>query len=357
MPVAPLVRVLDVAPGPHRFHVRTHGTVVPHTESELVTEVSGRVVWTSPALAAGGFFEAGERLLEIDRRDYTNALARARAQVARAESEFELATIELERRRTLADREIASPSALDEARNAERVARASLTEARAAQERAELDLTRTRILAPYAGRSRQKHVNEGQFVQRGTPAARVYAVDFAEVRLPVRDADLAFLDLSIDGGDQPVEPRVTLRADFAGRPREWRGRVVRNEGTIDPASRMLHLVARVEDPYARASDRAPLPVGLFVEAEIRGRTVEDVLVVPRAAVHEDRIWLVDAAGRLRVRRAELLRHEGRTAVLRVRVATGERLCLSSLARAVDGMPVRPVPEPLPSPDSVLAIAD
>jgi RND family efflux transporter MFP subunit len=354
----PLVRVVDVAPGPHRFRVRTHGTVAPRTESELVTEVSGRVVWTSPALAAGGFFEAGERLLEIDRRDYTNAVARARAQQERAASELELATVELERRQALAEREIASPPDLDRARNKARVAGATLSEARAALEQARLDLERTRILAPFAGRVHHKRVDVGQFVQRGTPAARVYAVDFAEVRLPVRDADLAFLDLSMDYREESGAaegPEVLLRADFAGRRHLWRARVVRTEGEIDPATRMLHLVARVADPYARHDGRPALALGLFVEAEILGRVLTDALMVPRSAVHEGgRIWLVDTTDRLRVRSAEVLRNEGETAVLRALLAPGERLCLSNVARPVEGMPVRPVAEDGGSSDAALA---
>jgi multidrug efflux pump subunit AcrA (membrane-fusion protein) len=308
-----LVRVAQVAPRAHRFRVRTHGTVAPRTESDLVAEVAGRVVWASPALAAGGFFEEGERLLEVDRRDYANAVARTRAHVARAKSELGLASVDLERLGALAERNVASASALERARNAERVARAALAEARTEVERAERDLERTRIEAPFAGRVRDKRVDVGQFVARGTPVARVYAVDFAEVRLPVRDADLGFLDLPIGyrGEADPKQgPEVVLRARFAGRPQEWRARVVRTEG-----------------------------------AEILGRVMEDVLVVPRSAVRADGTLLfVDGEDRLRLRRAEILRNEGQDAVVRAAPEPSERLCLSPIDHAVEGMLVRPVAE-------------
>ncbi len=343
-----LVRVAQVAPRAHRFRVRTHGTVAPRTESDLVAEVAGRVVWASPALAAGGFFEEGERLLEVDRRDYANAVARTRAHVARAKSELGLASVDLERLGALAERNVASASALERARNAERVARAALAEARTEVERAERDLERTRIEAPFAGRVRDKRVDVGQFVARGTPVARVYAVDFAEVRLPVRDADLGFLDLPIGyrGEADPKQgPEVVLRARFAGRPQEWRARVVRTEGEIDATTRMLHLVARVEDPYGRREGNPPLAIGLFVEAEILGRVMEDVLVVPRSAVRADGTLLfVDGEDRLRLRRAEILRNEGQDAVVRAAPEPSERLCLSPIDHAVEGMLVRPVAE-------------
>jgi RND family efflux transporter MFP subunit len=341
-----LVRVAEVAPGTHRFRVRTHGTVAPRTESDLVTEVAGQVVWASPALAAGGFFEKGERLLEIDPRDYRNAVSRAKARAARAESELRFASVELVRRKALVEREVTSAAALDRAQNAESVARATLAEVRAELERAQLDLTRTRLTAPYAGRVRRKHIDVGQFAARGTPVARVYAVDLAEVRLPVRDADLAFLDLPIGyrGAAESAEgPAVLLRARFAGGAHEWRARIVRTEGEIDAATRMLHLVARVDDPYGRHNGRPPLAVGLFVEAEILGRELDDVLVLPRSALSDpDVILVVDGENRLRRRHVEVLRNEGDHAVVRAALAAGERLCLSSIERPVDGLHVRPV---------------
>jgi multidrug efflux pump subunit AcrA (membrane-fusion protein) len=209
---------------------------------------------------------------------------------------------------------------------------------------------------------RSKRVDVGQFVARGTSVARVYAIDFAEVRLPVRDADLAFLDLSIGyrGEEDPIDgPEVLLRARFAGRPQEWRARVVRTEGEIDATSRMLHLVARVENPYGRREDTSPLAVGLFVEAEILGRELDGVLVVPRAAVRDDgTLLIVDGEDRLRFRRSEILRNEGEEAVVRAALEPSERLCLSPVERPVDGMRVRPVvdgPGAGSQPDS-LAVA-
>ncbi len=347
VPAAPrLVRVAAFEPTEYRIRVRTHGTVAPRTESDLVAEVAGRVVWASSALVPGGFFEQGERLLEVDRRDYANAVARARARRARAQSEVDLAALELERQLALAAREIASASDLERARNSERVARAALAEATAQLERARRDLERTRVLAPFVGRVRDKRVDIGQFVARGTPIARVYAVDFAEVRLPVHDADLAFLDLPIGyrGETDPSDgPEVRLRASFAGRLHRWHARVVRTEGEIDATTRMLHLVARVEDPYGRRDGTPPLAVGLFVEAEILGRMLEEVLVLPRSAVREDgSLLVVDGQDRLRVRTGEILRNEGEHTVVRAALASGERVCLSRVHRPGDGMLVRPV---------------
>ena len=356
---APLVRVQRVEPGPVEFAVRAQGTVAPRTESELIPQVSGPVVWVSPALASGGFFEDGEPLIRIDRADYEVALESARAAVARSESEYERAHKELERQQRLAVQSVASAARYDDAVNEERIAAAVLREANAKLERAERDLSRTEIRAPYAGRVREENVDVGQFVTRGTPIARVYAVDYAEVRLPVPDAELGFVDLPLLYRDETPEDGgtpVLLRARFAGREHTWTGRIVRTEGEIDARSRMVNVVARVEDPYGRAGnpgregsdeavaapqrDRPPLAVGLFVEAEIRGRRVESAVILPRAALREgDRVLVVDADGRLHFRHVEVLRRKREEVVIGDGLAEGEEVVVSPLPAAVDGMEV------------------
>jgi RND family efflux transporter MFP subunit len=346
--VAPLVRVVEVSPRALRLRVRTHGTVSPRTESDLVPEVSGRVTWVAPSLVSGGFFEPGEVLLRIDPRDHQVALARARANVERARSEHARAQKELVRQRGLAERDVASQAQLDDAEAAARVAAAVLAEASAALEQAERDLTRTEVLAPFAGRVREERVDLGQFVNRGAPIAKLYATDYAEVRLPIADGELAFLDLphwshgeSPDGGNP-----VRLRARFAGEEHEWEGRLVRTEGEIDAKSRMVHVVAQVDDPYGyhRADSKPPLAVGLFVEAEILGRQLDDVVVAPRAALRErDRVLVVDATDRLRVRQVEVLRVDRHEVILTGNsLSAGDRVVASSSEVAVDGMAVRPI---------------
>ena len=351
-PVAPLVRVQAVVPEPFRFVVQGHGTVAPRTESELVAQVEGEAVWVAPAFVPGGFFAEGDTLVRIERADYEADLESARAGLARARSEHARAEKELERQRRLADVSVTSESRIDDAENAFAVAVADLREARSRVTRAERDLERTEIRAPYDGRVRDKKTDVGQFAGRGASLATIYAVDYAEVRLPVPDRELSFLELPLGfrNGDQEVAegPPVLLRAEFAGRPQTWSGRVVRTEGEIDPRSRTVGVVARVADPYGRlgGDEGAPLAVGLFVEAEILGREVGEAVVLPRAALHgADRVLVVDADSRLRFREVEVLRVERDEVVIGAGLSAGERVCVSPLPAAVDGMSVRVVVDP------------
>ncbi|MDH3685780.1 MAG: efflux RND transporter periplasmic adaptor subunit [Myxococcales bacterium] len=345
-PAIPLVRTIAAEARSVQLLVETHGTVAPRTESDIVPEISGRVLWVSPALVSGGFFEKGDPLLRIDPADYEVALERARAQVARAESEAARAERELERQETLAKQDVTSASRLDDARNAEKIASAARREARAALDQAERDVERTEIGAPYAGRVREEKVDVGQFVSRGVAVGRIYAVDWAEVRLPIRDDELAWIELPSGGLSQgELGPEVTLRARYAGAEREWQGRVVRTEGEIDARSRMVHVVARVEDPYGRGKrvGRPDFPVGLFVEAEILGKKADDVVVLPRTALRTgDRVLIVDAEDRLRFRAVDVMRRGREKALIRAGIEPGERVCISALETPVDGMHVRPI---------------
>ncbi len=345
----PTVRTISAETETHRHRVRTQGTVAPRSEADLVPEISGRVVWISSSLAPGGFFEKGDPLLRLERRDFELAVKRQRAAVQRAESEFEFASSEYKRRQGLSDAGVASPSQLGEKRRTAAVAESNLVDAQAALEQAERDLERTEIRAPFDGRVREEQVDVGQFVARGNPVGNIYATDYAEIRLPIPDHQLAFLafpDLRrSDTGDVSDAPVVLLRAMFAGRRHEWTGRIVRSEGEIDSKSRMVNVVARVEDPYRsnEANDRPPLAVGLFVEAEIVGPEASDVIVVPRYAMRGDsRILIVNAENELRSKPVEVLRIDRDDVLVQGPLAEGDRICVSPIQVVVEGMIVNPV---------------
>lgn len=353
--LVPMVRVVEVRPEVHRFTVHAQGTVVPRTESDLIPQVAGEVVWVSPALVSGGFFEADQLLMRIDPADFRSAHEGAKASLARARSEEARARKELERQQRLMEHGVASEARIDDALNQHRVAEAVVREARVRRDDALRNLARTEIRSSYAGRVRSKSVDVGQFVSRGAPVARLYAVDWAEVRLPIPDRELRYLDVPLtyrprgedaETGEAPEQsgPAVRLRAEFAGEEHEWQGRVVRTEGEIDPRSRMVTLVARVEDPYAAGADRRPpLAVGLFVQAEIAGIEVRDAFVLPRSALHRDaQLLVLGDDDRLELRAVEVLRMERERVVIGAGLVAGERVCLTPLPGAIDGMRVRTV---------------
>ena len=351
-----VMQIPEVAPPGVRAHlvevktvavpVTSQGTVRPRTETQIVPEIAGRVTWVAPSFAVGGFFEEGDVLLRIDPFDYQQAVISARSQLAQSrlrlaqeEAEAEVARREWEELGRGDPRELTlrKPQLED--------AQASVAAAEAALVRAERDLERAEVRAPYAGRVRTKSVDVGQFVTVGAPIATVYAVDLAEVRLPLPDEELAYLDLPLAfrGTANRRGPRVTLRTAFAGDTYEWVGQVVRTESEIDPVSRMVHVIAEVQDPYAPGPDRnrPPLAVGMYVEADIEGRPFDEVVVVPRAALQgRSQVLVIDADSRVRFRDIDILRTTTESVYVRNGLAEGELVAISALDGPTEGMQVQ-----------------
>jgi RND family efflux transporter MFP subunit len=310
----PLVEVMTLEPMTADFEVFSQGSVRPRTETILSAEVSGTITWTSPRFVAGGVFGKGETLMRIDPTNYEVALRQAEAMVKQREIEHE-GSLKLRSQGYRAEAEYAS-------------AAAALASAEADLVRARRNLERTDIRLPYEGIVRAKEADLGQFVSPGTRLGVTFATDFAEVRLPLTDTDLAFVDLPKVGEQQ-------------GRTATWHGRVVRTEGVVDEKSRVTYAVARIEDPYALHHEGAQLPVGTFVQARIRGTSAENVMRVPRAVVRgSNQLVFVDDDDNIRVRNVEIARADADYVYISGGAAAGERIVLTPLESPINGMTIR-----------------
>ncbi len=341
-PVAPTVRVQDVKPESIRLRVHSQGTVAPDTQSQLIPEVSGRVTWMSGALVNGGYFEEGQTLLRLDDKDYRSSLKRARAALTRTEAQYEHALFEFDRMKSLEERRLASRSQMESAQRDYRVAEAALEDSRANVEQADLNLERTEVKAPFTGLVREESVDIGQLVGPGSPIATIYATDRLEVRLPIADRQLGFLNLPVGHrGQLPAErqPAVTLSAEYAGQLLEWTGSIVRTEAQIDTSSRMVNVVARLTGN----GDESLPAVGLFVNADIEGLLVDDIVVLPRMALRTgNRVLVVDDDNRLEFRDIEPLRLYQDDVLIQSGLSAGERVCVSPMQTPIDGMLVNPI---------------
>ncbi len=344
----PLVRAQRVEHETLQMQVKSQGNVEPKREIDLVPEVSGKVIFVSPSLIDGGFFEEGETLLKIDPRDFELAETQQRAQVAEKQYRLKLEEAEAAaaQREWKALGKGAEPDSLvlREPQLAE--ARASLAAAQAMLQKASLDLERAIIKAPFAGRVRSESVDIGQFISIGSPLAQIYSVDVAEIRLSIPDVEVAYLDVPLryrDLSSPTAAPEVRLTANFAGKTFEWMGKIVRTDGQIDSLTRQVTLIAAVQDPYAHSENqnRPPLAVGMFVEAEILGKSFENLVKLPRSAMQSaNRVLVVDAENRLRFREVEILRRAQDSILISSGLEDGELVCLSKLQGVTDGMRVQ-----------------
>ena len=342
--IATAVRVTEVRRKVMQMTVRTQGNVEPKVQSDLVPEVSGRVQWMSPNLVAGGTFEKDEILLKLDDRDYRSTVERNQASIERRRAEDEHARFELKRLEELVKRNLTSQSNLEAALRTQRIAAATLRDAEIALTQAQRDLWRTEIRAPYAGLIRSEKVDIGQFISRGQAIGSIYASDAVEVRLPVADAQLAFLDLPLGTrGELPPAsaPDVDINARYGGKDYRWRGKLVRIEAEIDSRSRMVNVVARITQDGAE-----PLPpIGLFVNAKINGRSVDNIVTLPRAAIrNENEVLIVDSESRMRFRAVELFRIDRDQVFVSGGLQDGDLVNLSPIQTVVDGMKVAVTPK-------------
>ena len=327
----PLVEIMVLEAMTEHFEVRSQGTVAPRTETVLSAEVSGTVTWISPKFVAGGVFEKGEVLLRIDPTNYDVALKQAEALVKQRQIEFDGAA-KLLSQGYRAEAEYAS-------------AAAALASAEAELVRAGRNLQRTRIRLPYEGIVRSKETDLGQFVNPGTRIGVTFATDFAEIRLPLTDTDLAFIDLPETGAmsSDGVEngPAVVLSAIQKGVATEWDARIVRTEGVVDEKSRVTYAVARIEDPYGLHHDSAQLPMGTFVSATIDGTIAEGIIRIPRSVIRgSNQVVFVDEEGRIEVRTIDIARADADFVYVQGGASPGERIVLTTLEAPINGMTVR-----------------
>ena len=337
----PLIRTITAKSESIRLSSTAFGTVSPRSENELIPEVSGSIVFMSPSLVSGGFFKKDDLLFSIEPLDYEVALEQSSAALRSAESELENAQRNHDRQINLAKKQSISESRKEEAINRLRFAESAHREANARVSLAKKNLERTKIRAPYDGRVRNEKIDLGQFVNRGQSIASIYAIDSAEIRLPVHDKELAFLDLSLFETEKSKDDAVILKATFAGEQHTWSARIARTEGELDSRTRMINVIAEIDSPYSSKDSRPPLTIGLFVEAEILGRFIEDAVVIPQSAIQErNLVYTVNEKNRLEFKKVEILRMINDQAVITDGLKTGDTVCISALRNAEPGMEVR-----------------
>ena len=336
------VEVLELARRPYQMQLQSYGSVQPRTRSMLVAQVFGEITSINDSLRSGGFFEKGDVLLNIDQRDYLanvkiaqGSLLDARQALAQEQARAQQALEDWQR---LGNKGEAPALVLRKPQLAAAEARVISTQS--TLDKAQLELERTRIVAPYAGRVMNKLVDQGQVVNRNSPLAEIYAVDYVEVRLPLRNRDLAFIDLPEDyrfaAGETHAGPQVTIYSDLGGGSR-WQGRVVRTEGAVDDQARQLHVVAQIDNPYgARAQGRTPLKIGQYVTAEVTGKLVQDALLIPVRAIYQGGYVYVVQDGILQRREIDVLWQNQSEALTGGGLEAGELLALTPLGQVSSG---------------------
>ncbi|WP_428614729.1 efflux RND transporter periplasmic adaptor subunit [Shewanella sp.] len=339
----PIVDVMPVKSETVSLNLPSYGVVQPKNKTQLVTEVQGRMLTISDKFVAGGIVKRGDMLAQIEPSDYEADLMQAQATLAQAKAALD---------EEIARGEVAKndwkgydggvPPELGLRLPQLKKEQANVKFAEAALARAQRNLERTTIRAPFDGIIKARNVDLGQYVTLGTNLGELYDTRVAEIRLPLANQELAYLE-SIDNPDT----QVTLSAELAGRTVSWTGKVVRSEGVIDADNRMVYLVAEVKDPYLRehtVEGLLPLKYGTFVNAIIKGRTVEGIVKLPRYIVREHHVAVVRDDNTLEMREVNVVRSDIENVYIKDSLKDGERISLTTINNMSTGQVVKVIGE-------------
>ncbi len=288
-PPSVAVEITSLNPTNYDIWIDSYGSAEALTETQLVSDVSGRVIEVSPNIRAGASFKKDDVLVKLDDRDYRIEVDVAKSSVADAEVKYlqELAQADIAERDWNVRPGSEKGQALALRKPQVAAAKASLDAAKARLAKAELNLARTEVIAPFDGRVLRQMVDLGQVINPNQAIAEIYSTDAVEVRLPVKAADLNYLKLPDEQSELLTPPQVIFEGEVGRQTYQWTGHLVRSEGAFDPATRMLYVVAVIDEPFRKLEQRPAIRVGQFLRAKIEGERLSNVFVIPRRAVSQD----------------------------------------------------------------------
>lgn len=362
---APIIEVIAVKQQNVTFAISSQGTVVPRTETILTSEVSGQITFVSKKFLVGGYFEQGELMLKIDPISYEVAVLQAESRLGAMQAEM---IQEHARAEQAEDEWLLTGKTVEEAPILAlrlpqlQKAQADVKAAAADLQEAKIKLSRTTIIAPYDALIREKQVDIGQYVSTGSQLATTIAIDYAEVRLPIKQKDIAFINLPKINKANKEQTIVEIYTKQGGQRSTWQSTIHRYEGVVDQQSRVHYVVAQIADPYNLKDTNAidsELRVGTFVKANVNGKSVEGLLPIPRIALRGiNQLHLVNAENKLHILDIDVVRAEKDIVFINANITDDMRIITTKLETPVEGMLLRVLGEfEINKPEDLVSAVD
>jgi RND family efflux transporter MFP subunit len=348
-PPVPVVSVIDLSPRDHAITIEAYGAVVPARRVMLRAQVGGRIVDHHPALAPGGVLTQGVEVIRIDPRDYELRVKQEEVALASARAAFDLEQgqqVVAAKEWALLKDEIEASEEMEDFALRRPQQRRAQAEVEAAENRlavARLDFERTVVHAPFNALVLDESVETGQLISPQNEMAELVGTDQFWVRVEVPYDMLS--RIRFEEPNQPGLPAEVFVASDQEQPRPRKARVLRLLGDLSERGRMARLLISIDDPLCLSADHppddAPILLNSYVRVEIDAGTIQDVVEVPRIALREnDRIWVRDTEGRLRIRDVDIRWRQPDSVLIADPFAPNEQLIVSRLAVVVPGMRVR-----------------
>ena len=338
------VNVQTLTPINYQIKIKSTGTTTPITQTVLTSEVGGEVIYRSKKFSEGSSVISGEILAKIDDTDLQLQYKNALLQLASAEVQFAVQQAEAEIAQEAWEQVGEGiPQELTTKKPQLKQAKAALEVAKAQVQSAEKKLNKTEITAPYTGRIQNINIDLGSTIIPGQPVGSMYTSNEIEVTLSVKDSDLQFLDIPMDGRKLNPDQKsiVIIKSLYKGEMQEWAGNLERVDGVIDPMTRMIKLIANFKNNFIEET-KPILPIGLFVEAEINGKQLEDIFMIPNSALTpNDELLFLNQDDALEIRKVKVITKMRNHILVKEGIKAGERVVVSKLSIATNGMLVNP----------------
>lgn len=349
------VEVIPVKLETTRIRITGQGTVTPAVQVSLRPEVSGRIVSVHEDLVPGGTFQKWDILYRIDPRDYEARVATAEQTVANAELMLKQ---ELARQR-VAEREwtLLNGSVDTSQDNGDREltlripqvkqARAAFSAAQESLRHARLNLDRCTVHAPFNAMVVREAVDVGQVVSNQSETAVLAGTDeyWVQVSIPMEHVVWIHFPKNGDGGSTAI-----IHQDTGNGSLKRTGDVARLMGDMAEAGRLARVLIRIPDPLKTNGERdLPLLIGSFVNVEIQGRELSDIVRIPREALHSiergatgqirtiNAVWIMNGEDRLAIREVEVDWRTENEVFIHNSLKPGDRLIVSNIPTPLEGM--------------------
>ncbi len=341
-PPAPAVTVMTVASGSVPMVTELPGRTTPYLIAELRPQVTG--ILTQRAFDEGSEVKAGQVLYRIDDAPYQAAHDSAKAALARAEANAQVARIKAERHAGLVKIDAVSKQANDDAQAALKQAQAEVAAAKAALEKARIDLDYTRLKSPISGRIGRSAVTPGALVtaNQAQALATVQQLDPIYVDLTQSSADMLRMRAEIAAGrlqagakgEVPVKLILEDGSEYA-----VEGRLALSEVTVDEGTGSVTLRAKFSN-----ADGVLLP-GMYVRARLPQGTRSEAILVPHKALSRDPlgnalVMVVNAESKVEARPVQVAQSLASDWVVTGGLVAGERIIVEGLQKARPGAPVQ-----------------
>ena len=353
--------------------LQLYGEIIAGKKVDLRTLAAGEVVAVGSRFKEGASVKAGEELIRIDTFDYIAARDEARARLAEArarlaeikakthleESALKWAREQLELARNDYERALKLKSIRAVAQNVVDTRKLAVSQraqavqlrrdnlqiqkARAGQQdavikrlelgvrRAVRNLENTVLKAPFDGYIAKTNAQKGRFVGVNDAIATLIARDSIDVRFTLSDKQYGRI-LAAEGTVLGRKVKVTWRV--GGKPLEYDGVVDRVGAQILASTGGVYVYAHVT---GEARQLRALRPGAFVEVRMKDRSFDKVATLPETALYGSGLLYVVEGKRLAPRKVSVVGNSGPAVLVRGDLKPGEKVLITRLAQAGDGL--------------------